>query len=115
MKPSIGISDDYASCSFGHYKFYYGYEKEICKCGAMNCKNEDHDGYNDKEWCFFADLDGEYITIPGSKIGLDMNGDMAENVLTGIMWLFAKYNLKKKPQFQSDEEWLADYNDAKLS
>jgi hypothetical protein len=94
MEPIVGISDDYASCSFGQYSFYYGYE-EVCG--------------EDDDWCFVAKFNGNEIKIPGSKIGLDKNGEMSENVLTGILWLFAKYDLKLKPKFQSNDEWLKDY------
>ena len=87
MKPSIGISDDYASCSFFGYSFYYGYEEVSGK---------------DDDWCFIAKFNGDEIKIPGSKIGLDQNGEMAENLLTGILWLFAKYDLNLKPPFAKD-------------
>ena len=111
-KPITGINDDYAVCSYGDYSFYYGYEYSKCgECGEINCKNEDH-ADADSEWCFVAKFEREEIIIPRKKLGIERFCEPAEALLIGITWLFAKYKLKKRPQFQTNKEWIKDYEHA---
>ncbi|MCP4990499.1 MAG: hypothetical protein GY928_32000, partial [Colwellia sp.] len=96
-KYNIGISGDYALVNYGDYTFYYGYEHSICgECGKNN-KGEYCDEHEDADsiWCFAANFNGEEIIIPYDKLGVD-KFDMVGCLLTGIMWVFAKYDLKKK-------------------
>lgn len=115
MKPQIGISDDYAAMSFAGNSFYYGYEHSLCgECGKRN-KGEYCDDHEDADsiWCFVAALkESDEIVIPYTKLGAD-KFDVVDNLLIGMGWLFAKYEFKKKPQFQTNEEWLKDYDNSK--
>ncbi len=99
MKPEVFINDDYAGCGFGGYSFYYGYEHSICgECRGKN-KGEYCDEHEDAEsvWCFVANFKDEEVVIPYDKLGVD-KFDTVGCLMAGIMWIFAKYDLEKKPE-----------------
>ena len=80
MKPSIGISSDYATMSCGAGSFYYGYEET-----------------EGDEWCFVAKLGigpEEVIKVPFSKLGAKNQWDCVECLMIGIGWVLTKYPLK---------------------
>jgi len=66
---------DYAGLSTGRYKFYFGYEEQVCAKHA-DCTCED------KEWAFTADVDDKTVmVIPASKLG---QSGVVANLLHGI-------------------------------
>ena len=74
-------SDDYWGLSVGKYKFYFGYESEMClKHSDCSCE--------DKEWCFTAGVDEkEVMRIPESRL----DGDTGEKqLLHGIGQFLSK-------------------------
>ena len=77
-RPTLGISSDYAVLGFNGGSFYYGYEHTV-----------------DDEWCFVAKFNGKEIVIPASKLGSG-SFNVEENLLTGIGWVLAKYDLVEK-------------------
>ena len=78
MKPKISIASDYASFSSNNLMAYYGYEETD--------KND--------EWCFVAELNGETIKIPSSKLKLENGFNVTEGLLMGLALITTKYKLK---------------------
>lgn len=78
-KPIVSIGGDYATLHAKHFDAYYGYEIV------------DKDG----NWCFQAQVNDVMITIPSSKLKIDSQYDVVENLLLGIGWVMTKYKLEK--------------------
>lgn len=75
MKPKISIASDYAVFTSKNLSAYYGYEETD--------KND--------EWCFVAEFNGEKVTIPSSKLGLEDSFNVSGGLLMGIAWVTTKY------------------------
>ena len=107
LKPSIGISDDYATASMGDVKFYYGYEHSLCdecrqphKPGRESCDNHEDAG---SIWCFVATFEDREIVIPSDKMKSEQ-WDVTESLLEGICWVFARYQFARRKKSLLEDE-----------
>ncbi len=78
-------ASDYAGASYGHHKFYYGYERTMCQHG-----NDSHCDC-DRDWCFIAEYCGrEVMRFSATQMKIDRD-NVTDGLIKGMLVYIGKY------------------------